>query len=111
MRQTLALLLPTAFAAALSAQAAAPFNDSIRLADLKADLFFLAGDGFKGRLVGTLENALAAEFVRSRFERAGLKPGAPNGSFVQTTQLMVASLGTRNALTVSLPGGPLERLR
>ena len=64
-----------AFAAALSAQAAAPFNESIRLADLKADLYFLAGDGFKGRLVGTPENALAAEFVRSRFERAGLEAG------------------------------------
>jgi Zn-dependent M28 family amino/carboxypeptidase len=105
MRQGLSLILCAAFAAALSAQAAAPFNDSIRIADLKADLYFLAGDGFKGRLVGTPENALAADFVRSRFERAGLKPGAPNGSFVQTTHLMVATLGARNSLAVSLPGG------
>ena len=105
MRQGLSVILCAAFAAVLSAQAAAPFNDSIRIADLKADLYFLAGDGFKGRLVGTPENALAAEFVRSRFERAGLKPGAPNGSFIQTTQLMVASLGSQNALSVSLPGG------
>ena len=56
-----------ALGAAQSARGTAPFNDSIRVADLKADLFFLAGDGFKGRLVGTPENALAAEFVRSRF--------------------------------------------
>mgnify|MGYP001567292568 CR=1 FL=1 len=105
MRHGLTLLFCAALAAVVSAQAAAPFNDSIRTADLKADLYFLAGDGFKGRLAGTPENALAAEFVRSRFERAGLKPGAPNGSFVQATQLMVATLGTRNALTVSLPGG------
>ncbi len=98
-------LLCTALAVIVSAQAAAPFNDSIRVADLKADLFFLAGDGFKGRLVGTPENALAADFVRSRFERAGLQPGAPNGTFIQPTQLMVASLGAGNALTVSLPGG------
>ena len=105
MRQGLSLLLCAAFAAALTAQTAAPFNDSIRLTDLKADLYFLAGDGFKGRLVGTPENALAADWVRSRFERAGLKPGAPNGTFVQTTQLMIASLGERNTLTVALPGG------
>ena len=91
--------------AALAAQSAAPFNDSIRVADLRADLFFLAGDGFKGRLVGTPENALAAEWVRSRFERAGLKPGAPNGSFVQNTQLMVATLGEGNRLDVTLPDG------
>lgn len=105
MRQGLSLILIAACAAALSAQTAAPFNDSIRLAELKADLYYLAGDGFKGRLVGTPENALAADYVRSRFERAGLKPGAPNGSFVQTTQLMIASLGERNTLTVALPGG------
>jgi len=105
MRQAFALLLCGVFTAVLAAQAAAPFNDSIRIADLKADLYYLAGDGFKGRLVGTPENALAADFVRSRFERAGLKPGAPNGSFVQPTQLMVATLGTRNSLAVSLPDG------
>jgi hypothetical protein len=105
MRKRVSLILCAAFTAVLSAQGPAPFNDSIRAADLKADLFFLAGDGFKGRLVGTPENALAAEFVRSRFERAGLKPGAPNGSFVQATYLMVATLGARNSLAVSLPGG------
>jgi len=104
MRRLVTLVILAA-AAAVSAQSTAPFNDSIRLADLKADLYFLAGDGFKGRLVGTPENALAADFIRSRFERAGLKPGAPNGTFVQPTQLMVASLGARNTLTVSLPGG------
>lgn len=105
MRKRVSLMLCAAFTAGLSAQGAAPFNDSIRLTDLKADLYFLAGDGFKGRLVGTPENALAADWVRSRFERAGLQPGAPNGSFVQATQLMIASLGERNALTIALPGG------
>jgi hypothetical protein len=93
------------------AQSAAPFNDSIRVADLRADLFFLAGDGFKGRLVGTPENALAADWVRSRFERAGLKPGAANGSFVQQTQLMVATLGEGNRLDVSFADGTTLSLR
>ena len=46
MRKGLILLFCAAFAAVISAQTAAPFNDSIRVADLKADLFFLAGDGF-----------------------------------------------------------------
>jgi len=110
MRRFLALAIVAA-SAAVSAQTAAPFNDSIRLAELKADLFFLAGDGFKGRLVGTPENALAADYIRSRFERAGLKPGAPNGTFVQPTQLMVASLGTGSALTVALPGGAALELK
>jgi len=102
-------VIPTALAFAMSAavlaQSTAPFNDSIRVADLRADLFFLAGDGFRGRLVGTPENALAADWVRSRFERAGLKPGAPGGSFVQQTQLMIATLGAGNRLDVALADG------
>ena len=106
MRYALSLFFCAALAVVAAAQGAAPFNDSSRMVDLKADLYFLAGDGFKGRLAGPPETALAAEFVRSRFERAGLKPGAPNGSFVQSTQLMVATLGGRNSLAVSLPDGP-----
>jgi hypothetical protein len=111
MRHWLLLFPCVAFVAALSAQGIVPFNDSIRVADLRADLFFLAGDGFKGRLVGTPENALAAEFVRSRFERAGLKPGAPNGSFIQNTNLMVATLGTKNLLEVAVSNGTRLELR
>ena len=107
----LCLLLGATLGVALSAQAPAPFNDSIRISDLKADLFFLAGDGFKGRLVGTPENAMAADFVRARFERAGLKPGAPDGSFVQVNNLMVATLGSGNRLEVASPDGTRLDLR
>ncbi|MGE0464438.1 MAG: M28 family peptidase [Vicinamibacterales bacterium] len=111
MRARLALVLVVALGAASSAQGTAPFNDSIRVADLRADLFFLAGDGFKGRLVGTPENALAAEFVRSRFERAGLKPGAPDGTFTQMNHLMIATLGDGNRLEVAMPDKTTLSLR
>jgi hypothetical protein len=105
-------LLCTLLCVSLSAQQdKAPFNESIRVADLKADLFFLAGDGFKGRLVGTPENALAAEFVRSRFERAGLKAGAPGNSFVQPVNLMIATLGRENLLEIASSDGTTMRLR
>ena len=100
LRPLLLSLVLLALTGALAAQGAAPLTDTIRLEDLRADLFFLAGDGFRGRLVGTPENALAADWVRSRFERAGLRPGAPDGTFVQPTQLMVATLGEGNALHV-----------
>ena len=47
----------------------APQNDSIRKEDLRADLFFLAGDSLRGRLTDTEENRAAADFIASRFER------------------------------------------
>src|SRR5580704_12700973 len=76
-----------------SAQQRAPQNESIRQEDLRADLFFVAGDSLRGRLTDTEENRAAADFIRSRFERMGLKPAAPNGSYFQNYNLMTATLG------------------
>src|SRR5438067_12564148 len=98
------ILAVAAFAALLSigalAQNKAPQNDSIRKEDLRADLFFLAGDSLRGRLTDTEENRAAADFIRSRFERMGLKPAAPNNSYFQPYNLMTATLADGNALDV-----------
>jgi hypothetical protein len=112
MRRAVIVMLCVTCAGGLRAQGdRIPFNDSIRVADLKADLFFVAGDGFKGRLVGTPENALAAEFVRSRFERSGLTPAGAGDSFLQPVNLMVATLGHENLLEIVTPDGATMRLR
>ena len=95
----------------LSAQDLAPRNDSIRKENLKADLFFLAHDLTEGRLVGTPGNALAAEFVASRFERLGLVPVGPDRSFFQPFNLTVVTLGDDNLLEVVNDGGASMRLR
>jgi hypothetical protein len=71
----------------------APRNDSIRQQDLKADLFFLAGDGFRGRLTGTPENDLASAYIISRFERLGLEPVGPSHSYSHRFLLSTATLG------------------
>src|SRR6266566_3102940 len=81
---------------AAGAQSPAPQNDSIRQSDLRADLFFLASDPMRGRLTDTEENRAAAEFIKSRFERMGLKPAAPNDSFFQNYNLMTANIGEGN---------------
>jgi hypothetical protein len=103
MRVALTAVVIATVVAALPAQQApsAPFNDSITVNDLRADLHFLAGDHFRGRLTNTPENAIAAEFIKARFERLGLAPAAPERSFFQHYNLMTATLGERNALTVS----------
>jgi Zn-dependent M28 family amino/carboxypeptidase len=72
----------------------APENDSIRREDLKADLVFLAGDAFRGRLTATPENDLATEFVASRFARLGLKPVVSDGSYFFRYNLTTAKLGS-----------------
>jgi hypothetical protein len=67
---------------------------------MKADLFFLAGDHFRGRLTATPENNLASAFIASRFQRLGLKPVGSNGSYFHRFNLALASLGTGNGLKV-----------
>ena len=82
----------------------APGNASIRKEDLQADLSFLASDALQGRLTGTSGNQLAAEFIRARFERLGLKPAASDATYYQSYQLMTNALGTTNEVTAQIAG-------
>src|SRR5687768_17501430 len=83
----------------------APFNDSITEAELRADLYALADDSTRGRLVGTPEIAETSEWIRARFESLGLEPAGDGSSFDQPFDLMWFSLGEGNSLTVAGAGG------
>ena len=82
----------------------APENGSIRADRLRADLMFLAGDGFRGRLTDTPENALALEWIKSRFERLGLKPMGQAGSYFAPNNLMLGALADGNLLEIAADG-------
>ena len=101
--------------ASVTAQQRAPQNESIRQEDLRADLFFLAGDSLRGRLTDTEENRAAADFIKSRFERLGLKGAGPNGSFFQSYNLMTATLPAAptaaNVLEIDRGDGQTRQLR
>jgi hypothetical protein len=101
VRSTALLLLLIAVAGL--AQQPAPVHAVITSERLRADLFFLASDPMRGRLTGTEGNELAARWIRSRFERAGLRPAA-DGSYFQSFDLMTAALGSANSLAVTRAG-------
>ncbi len=82
----------------------APHNDSIQAEELSADLHFLAGDGMRGRLVGTPEVEQAADFIAARFDSLGLEPAGEDGSFFQPFELNWFSLGDGNSLRVEGSG-------
>jgi Peptidase family M28 len=52
-------------------------------ADLKADIFTLAGDAMRGREGGTLDEMAASAWVAERARAAGLQPAGDNGTFFQ----------------------------
>ena len=57
--------------------------DRIREADLKADLFMLAGDAMRGREGGTLDEMAASVWLAERAREAGLQPAGDNGTYFQ----------------------------
>ena len=111
MKARTAALLLVLMAHSLLGQGRAPQNESITKEDLKADLFFLASDEMQGRLTGTRGNRLAAEFIKSRFQRLGLKPAGPDGSYFQPYDLMTTTLGRANRLRISGADRATQRLQ
>ena len=111
MKKPLIAVVCLAVVVQVAAQQKAPQNESIRQEDLRADLFFLAGDSLRGRLTDTEENRAAADFIRSRFERLGLKGAGPNGSFFQPYNLMTATLGEATLLDDIASGARCRRRR
>ena len=86
------------------AQNRAPAIDSIRREELRADLFFLASDGMRGRLTNTPEYDLAAEWIAARFARLGLQKLAGAGdSYFQRFELLTSKLGATNRLSLGTP--------
>jgi hypothetical protein len=55
----------------------------IREADIKADLFALAGDEMRGREGGTLDELHASMWIAERARAAGLEPAGDNGTYFQ----------------------------
>src|SRR5258708_7594510 len=94
-------------AAAAFGQSRAPAIETIRKEELKADLFFLASDSMRGRLPGSPEYAVAAEWIAARYARLGLQPIARDGSFYHRFDLVLSRLAEGNRLTVST--GPDSR--
>src|SRR3954469_20757784 len=113
LRLSLVAAMTTAALLPLAAQQPAPHNESIRQEALRADLFFVAGDSLRGRLTDTEENRASADFIRSRFERMGLKGAGPGGSFFQPYNLMTATVGdsAANVLEVAAADGATRQLR
>jgi Zn-dependent M28 family amino/carboxypeptidase len=68
-----------------------------------ADTRQLASDEFEGRAPGSKGETLTVQFLESEFKKAGLKPGNPDGSWVQKVPL-VAIVGSPSPLVVQKGG-------
>ncbi len=76
-------IVAAAAVATVSAQQTADPIGLIREADIKADLFTLAGDEMRGREGGTLDEMTASMWIAERARQAGLQPAGDNGTYFQ----------------------------
>jgi hypothetical protein len=74
--------------------------------DLRADLSFLASDALQGRDTPSPGLEAAAEFIASRFRRAGLEPPV-NGTYFQTADLTEAATKMAEHVHQQPPTGPV----
>lgn len=65
-----------------------PALKSVTANDILQHIRVLASDKFEGRNVGTIGETLTVNYLVDRFKRAGLKPGNPDGTFVQNVPLV-----------------------
>ena len=71
---------------------------------VRAHEMFLASDALRGRGSATPDELLAATYVASQFERFGIKPGLPDGSYIQRVELTEPVIEGR--VRISVPQQP-----
>src|SRR5688572_22311744 len=93
---TIPLLLLTA-----TAQRANDPIERIREAEIKADLFALAGDDTRGREGGTIDELTASAWLAERARDAGLQPAGDNGTYFQFFPLERFRVSASSSVTLA----------
>src|ERR1043165_5417268 len=65
-----------------------PALDSITPDDIMRHIKTLSSDEFEGRGPGTKGEEMSVNYITNEFKRLGLKPGNPDGTYVQKVPLM-----------------------
>src|SRR5438034_2775994 len=77
-----------------------PALEAITPDGLLAHIKILASDGFEGRAPGTKGEELSVKYISDQFKQIGLKPGNPDGSYVQEVPLAGIKSEPRMSFTV-----------
>jgi hypothetical protein len=78
-----------------------PALTSIKETDLKKDIFELAGDAFRGRRAGTLDEMRAAVWVAQKAQEAGLKPAGADGTYFQFYNMRRTRTANKGAFAIN----------
>src|ERR1043166_8532958 len=89
MKSTLVILLLTAMSliAAEPEDKLRPSLETITPDGMLAHIKTLSSDEFEGRAPGTKGEELSINYISEQFKRLGLKPGNPDGTYLQEVPL------------------------
>jgi hypothetical protein len=98
-------LLPLFFFAVHAAAAQSPSSvpaamASIREADLKRDLFFLASDAMRGREAGTLDEMRASMWIADQLRAIGVQPAGEDGTYFQWWNMRRSRLSAQSMIRI-----------
>src|SRR5689334_25146131 len=113
-RPTVAITLIVLAASTVNAQATKPPSSvhppaaisAIREADLKRDMYALAGDELRGREAGTVDEMRASMWLADEMRKIGLTPRGEGGSWFQWWNMRRTRISTASS-AISLAGRPL----
>jgi Zn-dependent M28 family amino/carboxypeptidase len=78
---------------------------------MRADVKFLSSDLLEGRGTGARGGSIAAEYIATQFQMAGLKPIGDNGTYMQKVPLIGLTTSPRSTLSVVPDQGNPMQLR
>src|SRR5574339_604535 len=104
------VLLMLAVAVTAAAACSTPPSGPMKLADMPpidtnavlADIRKLSSDEFEGRSPGSKGEELTVAYLTEQFKKLGLKPGNPDGTYVQNVPLV--GFTSHPAMTVTAGG-------
>ncbi len=73
-------------------------NAVIEEKNVRAEMYFLAGDAMQGRGSGTAFERIAAEYIGTQFMQFGLEPAGEKGPDGKTTYVQTVEVGGRETL-------------
>src|SRR5271166_213711 len=76
-----------------------PALDAITSADLLAHIKTLSSDEYEGRSPGTHGEDLTVAYLTDQFKKMGLKPGNPDGTYIQKVPLVGYTSDTKVEIT------------
>ncbi|HET7374794.1 MAG TPA: M28 family peptidase [Gemmatimonadaceae bacterium] len=92
---------PARSATTANGPAIAPAMSAITEADLRRDMFAMAGDAMRGREAGTLDEMRATGWIAEQAREAGLQPAGDDGTFFQWWPMRRTVLSASSRITVA----------